>query len=75
MLGYLDLRDFEAVRCVCKRLHLACDDERLWKRLCQELIPFAFKDDGAKSYKEILHENYINTILYINVPEWGNKQF
>eukprot|EP00026_Physarum_polycephalum_P006344 Phypoly_transcript_06386.p1 GENE.Phypoly_transcript_06386~~Phypoly_transcript_06386.p1 ORF type:complete len:559 (+),score=85.81 Phypoly_transcript_06386:102-1778(+) len=65
VLQYLDINDFEKVRAVCKRLREACDDDRLWKHLCKTLVPY-FKDEDIKSYKEYLHEHYINAPLIVN---------
>lgn len=60
ILFYFNVKDVELLRMVSKELRLLCEDDKLWKNLCQVEIPFVGqrKRNGLKTYREHFYENF-----------------
>jgi len=72
ILSFLHLDDLQRASAVCKRMRTACDEERLWERLCREIFPSDLftspHPEKGTTYKEFLLTNYLHAKLLISIP-------
>jgi len=71
ILSFVQLDDLVTLYMTSRKLHQECSNERLWERICHNLMPHLIqevKGNSMVSYRQLVIDNILNNDMVVYVP-------